>query len=84
MFTDGGKQNLQRDGFYRLGPMKVTQHMVYQVEINFSFLGNWNQNPFKETDGPMAGVAKGLRTVISERFGTEAVQGGIFFHNLSE
>ena len=32
----------------------------------------------------MAGVAKGLRTVISERFGPEAVQGGIFFHNLSE
>ena len=35
MFTDGGKQNLQRDGVYRLGPMKVTQHMVYQVEIKF-------------------------------------------------
>ena len=33
MFTDGGKQNLQRDGFYRRGPLKVTQHMVYQVEI---------------------------------------------------
>ena len=37
MFTDGGKQNLQRDGFYRRGPLKVTQHMVYQVEIKFFF-----------------------------------------------
>ena len=57
MFTDGGKQNLQRDGFYRLGPMKVTQHMVYQVEIKFFFweieikikyrsqMGRWQEWP---------------------------------------
>ena len=37
-----------------------------------SFL-NLCVNTFK--DGPMRGVAKGLRTVVSERFGAEAIKG---------
>ena len=32
-FADGGKQPLQRPGFYRVGGMIVKQHMVHQVLI---------------------------------------------------
>ena len=55
-----------------------SSHGVRGNFLTESFL-NFCVNTFK--DGPMRGVAKGLRTVVSERFGAEAIKGWII--NLS-
>ena len=61
---------------------KLIQHMVYQViqpDLIFhtcciqTFYSHCEQKLLQ--DGEKKGVAKGLRTVVGERFGDEAVKG---------
>ena len=71
--SDGGAQPKMRDGWYRQGDNIIVQSMVHQV-YPFTKWHEYQILYFKK-EGPKSGLAKGLKTVIEERFGEGAAKG---------